>query len=103
MSIELLINPFCLGDRDYRVISEKCRQYGLSLIMYNLWDIDDEEVDSLPEYISCLVREWRSGEKPGSVYSNLFINGERIPINNWLKSFDDIEERLRVVSKNIKT
>lgn len=43
MKVELLINPFCLCDRDYRVISEKCREHGLTLTTYNLWEIDDED------------------------------------------------------------
>ncbi len=94
MKVELLINPFCLCDRDYRVISEKCRKYGLTLKTCNLWDIDNEDIDTLPDYMSGLIREWRNGDRPGSVYSNLFINGDRIPINDWPRSFDYIEERL---------
>jgi hypothetical protein len=94
MKLELLINPFCLCDRDFRVVSEKCKRYGLTLIIYNLWEIDDEYVDILPEYISSLIHEWRNGDRPGSVYSNLFINGDRIPINDWPKSFDYIEEKI---------
>jgi len=43
MKVELFINPFCLCDRDYRVISEKCRKHGLTLTTYNLWEIDDED------------------------------------------------------------
>ncbi|HEY41622.1 MAG TPA: hypothetical protein G4O18_07160 [Dehalococcoidia bacterium] len=94
MKVELLINPFCLCDRDYAVITEKCHKYGLTLTTYNLWDIDDGDIDTLPEYMSGLIHEWRNGDRPGSVYSNLFINGDRIPINDWPKSFDYIEERL---------
>ncbi len=94
MKVELLINPFCLCDRDYVVISEKCQEYGLTLTTYNLWDIDDSDIDTLPEYMSSLIHEWRNGDRAGSVYSNLFINGDRIPINDWPKSFDYIEERL---------
>lgn len=95
MRVELLINPFCLCDRDFRIVSEKCKKRGLSLTVYDLWEIDDEKLDTLPDHMSKLVREWRSGERPGSVYSNLFINGDRIPINDWPKSFDDIEERMQ--------
>ena len=94
MKVELLINPFCLCDRDYIVINEKCHKYGLTLKTYNLWDIDDGDIDTLPKCMSGLIHEWRNGDRPGSVYSNLFINGDRIPINDWPKSFDYIEERL---------
>ena len=96
MKVELLINPFCLGDRDFKIVSEKCKKHSISLTVYNLWEIDDEKLDTLPRYMSGLIREWRDGERPGSVYSNLFINGERIPINDWPKSYDYIEEKIQL-------
>ncbi len=96
MRVELLVNPFCLCDRDFRIVSEKCQRLGLSLTVYNLWEIEDADLSTLPDYMSSLIREWRSGERPGSVYSNLFINGNRIPINDWPKSFDDIEARMQL-------
>jgi hypothetical protein len=100
--IELLINPFCLGDRDLSILSKKCEKYGLTLGVFNLWDIEDEDLDKLPEYISTLIKEWRTCKRPGSVYSNLFINGQRIPINNWPVVFDEIEEQLRPLAKHGK-
>lgn len=94
IKIELLINPFCLCERDFMRLAEICKKHKVTFDTYNLWDIDDEDVNKLPKYMSTLVKEWRSGQRAGSVYSNVFINGERIPINNWPKSFNIIEDRI---------
>ena len=94
LKIELLINPFCLCDRDFGRLSEICKKHKVAFDTYNLWDIDDEDLDNLPGYMSSLIKEWRSGQRAGSVYSSVFINGERIPINAWHASFGIIEERI---------
>jgi len=94
IKIELLINPFCLCERDFNRLNEICKKHNLEFATYNLWDIDDEVVDMLPEYISGLIKEWRRGERAGSVYSNVFINGERMPINDWPKSFEVIDGKI---------
>jgi hypothetical protein len=94
IKIELLINLFCLCERDFNRLGEICKKHNLEFNTYNLWEIDDESVDMLPEYIARLIKEWRRGQRAGSVYSSVFINGERIPINDWLKSFDIIEEKI---------
>ena len=94
VKIELLINPFCLCDRDFSRLSEICTRHKVTFDTYNLWDIDDEDVYGLPEYMSSLIREWRSGQRAGSVYSNVFINGKRIPINKWHESSHIIEEEI---------
>jgi hypothetical protein len=46
--IELLINPFCLYDRDFTRLSQLCEKYTLTLNTHNLWDIDDEDLVGLP-------------------------------------------------------
>ena len=94
VKIELLINPFCLCARDFGVLSKICKEQKVTFDAYNLWDIDDKDLAKLPEYMSTLIREWRNGQRAGSVYSNVFINGERIPINNWPKSFEIIGKKI---------
>lgn len=51
--------------------------------VYNLWEIDDEQLGSIPTHIASLIEEWRSGQRPGSVYGSVFVNGKRIPLNSW--------------------
>ena len=98
VKIELLTNPFCLCERDFGVLGRICKEQNVTFDAYNLWDIDDKDLDKLPGYICSLAREWRSGQRAGSVYSNVFINGERIPINNWPKSFEIIEKKIAALT-----
>ena len=97
ISIELLINPFCLCERDFVRLSKICEKHQVAFETYNLWDIDDENVDELPDYMSLLIKEWRNGQRDGAVYSSVFIDGERIPINQWPISFDIIEDKITTI------
>ena len=92
--VELLVNPFCLCERDFGCLTQMCRKHDLTFDTYNPWELDDEQLDGLPPYIANLVRERRSGQRAGSVYSDVFVNGERIPINEWPRSFDIIEGKI---------
>ena len=92
--VELLVNPFCMAHRDVDSIGKICDDRGVSLEVYNLWEIDDSQLDSLPEYISQLIREWRSGARPGSVYSSVFVNGKRIPLNAWMEHLTTVSDTI---------
>ena len=81
--VELLVNPFCMAHRDVDSVRRICDRHGVPMDVYNLWDVDDEELGNLPAHIALLIREWRSGQRPGSVYSSVFVNGRRIPLNAW--------------------
>ena len=70
VKVEFLINPFCLCARDFGVLSEICKKHNVTFDTYNFWDIDDEAVDKLPEYMSSLINEWRSCQRAGSVHSD---------------------------------
>jgi hypothetical protein len=93
-SVELLVNPFCMAERDVDSIDRICVAQGVHMKVYDLWNIDDEDLGTLPAYIACLVREWRSGQRPGSVYSSVFVNGERIPLNSWKEHLDVVSEAI---------
>jgi len=92
--VDFLINPFCLSDRDFSRLSGLCERYSITLNTYSMWDIEDEDLVGLPAHVSALVRELRSGVRAGSVYSTVFINGERFPINAWHDSFRLIERKI---------
>ncbi|MGB3478145.1 MAG: hypothetical protein WBB67_03180 [bacterium] len=81
--VELLVNPFCMASRDVATIQTICAEHNIELKIYNLWEISDADIGNLPSYIATLIQEWRSGQRPGGVYSNVFVNGKRIPLNNW--------------------
>ena len=94
IKVELLVNPFCMADRDVDTIDNICRENGVFLDIYNTWEIDDNDLPGLPGHLSTLISELRSGDRPGSVYSNVFINGQRIPLNNWPEHLKQVSENL---------
>jgi hypothetical protein len=79
--VELLVNPLCMEEADVCELGKICEELDIPLVVYNAWDINDEDFYEVPEYIASFLREVRGGLRPGSVYGNLFINGERFPLN----------------------
>lgn len=81
VKVELLLNPFCFEEVHFLEASKICAELDVPLDVYNPWNIDDDELDELPKHIAALLSQLRSGQRPGSVYSNLFVNSERIHLN----------------------
>jgi hypothetical protein len=79
--VELLVNPFCMEEADACEVGKICEELNVPLAVYNPWDIDDDKLREIPGHVASFLRELRSGQRPGSVYGNLFINGERFPLN----------------------
>lgn len=94
MRVDLLVNPFCMAERDVESIRGICDQHGASLNVYNLWDIDDEALDEIPPYAADLIRDVRSGRRPGSVYSSVFVDGERLALNAWPEHLKIVEQKI---------
>ena len=90
--VELLVNPFCMADRDVDSIRRVCEEHGVQMNVYNLWETHDEQLSDIPEHIASLIRQWRSGQRPGSVYSSVFVDGKRIPLNAWPEHLQTVAE-----------
>ena len=97
--VELLVNPFCMAHRDVASIRRVCGEHGVQMTVHNLWEIDDEQLDNLPAHIASLIREWRSGQRPGSVYSSVFVNGKRIPLNCWSEHLNTMAREIRACQR----
>ena len=92
--VELLINPCCVCERDFESVTGTCRELSVPCTVYNPWDIDDEDLPSLPPHVSDLIAGRRTGRIAGTYYSDVFVNGERIPLTRWPESFDALERRI---------
>lgn len=88
--VELLANPFCMADRDNETVGNICKELGVSYRLLNMWDIDDD-MEGIPGYVASLIREYRSGERPGNLYSNAFVNGQRVLLDKWPKHLDEVK------------
>ena len=91
--VDLLINPFCMASRDLGTVQGLCEEMGAELHVHNLWEIGDNDPD-LPELATRLVHEWRTGQRPGSVYCNVFVAGERIPLDRWPDHLETVKARI---------
>ncbi len=89
-TLELLANPFCMADRDSQTVAQACVEAGLNCRILNIWEIK-EPMDDIPSHVAQLVREYRRGERPGSVYSSVFVNGARLLLNRWSGSPTHLE------------
>ena len=96
VKIELLLNPFCMADRDRESVSKVCEEFKVPLTTYNPWEIEDSDLSKLPSHIKMFLEEVRSGQRPGSVYSHLFIAGKRIHLNAWPEHLDKIKKQIEI-------
>ena len=96
--VELLASPFCMADRDNETIGGICRELGAEYRILNMWDIDDD-MAGVPEHVASLVNEYRTGKRPGNLYSNAFVNGQRVLLDRWPSHLADVRsliERARM-------
>ncbi|MCE5218188.1 hypothetical protein LLH03_14285 [bacterium] len=94
VQVELLVNPFCMADRDSGTIGDVCREFGVSCRVLNIWDIDDD-MAGLPGHLASLIREYRSGLRPGNLYSNVFVNGQRVLLDRWPVHLDEVRRLIQ--------
>jgi len=87
--VELLARPFCMADRDNQTVGDIGQQLGADCRLLNMWDIDDD-MEGIPEHVASLVKEYRTGERPGNLYSNAFVNGQRVLLDRWPSHLDDV-------------
>ena len=98
VNVELLVNPFCMADRDSETVTAVCDELGVSCQILNIWDMD-EQIQGIPAHVATLVREYRAGKRPGSVYSSVFVNGERLLLNKWSSHLETLKDMIVTAAK----
>lgn len=98
VKVELLVNPFCMADRDSETVKKVCDDSGVQCRVLNIWEIDDQ-MNDIPAHVATLIREYRTGQRPGSVYSSVFVNGERLFLNKWSSHLETLKE---MITKAVK-
>ena len=94
VQVELLASPFCMADRDNETVGGICRELGADYRLLNMWDIDDE-MAGIPSHIAALIKEYRTGRRPGNLYSNAFVNGERVLLDRWPAHLDEVRSLIK--------
>lgn len=100
VQIELLVNPFCMADRDSETVKRVCTEAGATCAVLNIWEIE-EPMDSVPPHVARLIREYRTGERPGSVYSSVFVNAERLHLNKWPHHLEILKEMISKAKQGV--
>ncbi|HIJ72684.1 MAG TPA: hypothetical protein HPP83_01150 [Candidatus Hydrogenedentes bacterium] len=95
ITVELLASPFCMADRDNETVGGICEELGVNYRLLNMWDIDDDMAD-IPSHIASLIKEYRSGQRPGNIYSNAFVNGQRVLLDRWPSHLDEIRSLVQL-------
>ncbi len=95
--VELLLNPFCMADRDSEVIIELCNKLNVEVAVYNTWQITDARVLALPGHLQSFITDIRRGLKPGSVYSHLFVNGECLHLDGMTDFLQKAEQLIEAM------
>lgn len=88
--IDAIYSPWCFieaPEENYkRELEEK---WGIKIREFNLWEIDDDELDSLPKHISRMIKQMRDlgylEQLCGSGGTVFFLNGEKLDLSPGFK------------------
>ena len=92
--VELIVIPHCMCDRDVAQVRDLCAKFSIEPIIYDTWTIGDD-VRHLPGHIRNLIEGRRSGSLPGTVYSDAFVNGKRLPLIDAARNMGNLETLIR--------
>jgi hypothetical protein len=89
VNVELVVSPFCMAARDNKTVGKVCRKLGVDYRLINIWDVDDD-LKGVPDHVALLIGEYRSGKRPGNLYSNVFVNGKRVLLDRWPDHLNEV-------------
>ncbi len=98
--MELLVRPTCDADRDVSVLTKVATEFGVKIRVIDLWKLSDEDVDSLPSYMSSLIRPAREGTIGLLDHGWLFVNG--MPVKaDWHNTtqLEYIKDQLKILTQ----
>ena len=88
--VDVIHSPWCFIEAPEESYKKKLEQeWNVEIREFNLWEIDDDELSSLPEHISAEIRKLRNpcdteyGFHAGG--SLFFLDGERLNLSPALK------------------
>ena len=88
--VDVIHSPWCFIEAPEESYKEELEQeWDMEIREFNLWEIDDDELDSLPEHISAEIRKLRDPYDTDEVFpgggSLFFLDGEKLELSPALK------------------
>ena len=88
--VDVIHSPWCFIEAPEENYKEELKQnWNVTIREFNLWEIEDDELNSLPAHISDAIRSLRDPLDTGEVFpgggSLFFLNGEELNLSPALK------------------
>lgn len=88
--VDVVHSPWCFIEAPEESYKEELEQkWNIKIREFNLWEIEDHEMDSLPEHVSAEIRELRDPCGAGDGFhagaSLFFLDGKRLDLSPALK------------------
>jgi hypothetical protein len=96
--VDVIYSPWCFieaPEENYKKELEE--KWKIKIREFNLWEIDDDELYSLPKHITSIIRKMRNPNNQEQFYGGggtlFFLNGEKLDLSPALK-WPQIEKKL---------
>ncbi|MDH5688524.1 MAG: hypothetical protein OEZ48_11785 [Candidatus Bathyarchaeota archaeon] len=104
--VDVIHSPWCFIEAPEESYKEKLEEkWKIKIRESNMWEIEDDTLDSLPKHISKTIRELRDPSNLGMAWyaggSIFFLNGERLDLSPALK-WPQVEKILEARSRKRK-
>jgi hypothetical protein len=88
--VDVIHSPWCFIEAPEESYKRKLeREWNIRIREFDLWEIGDDRLESLPEHISAEIRRLRDPSGPADVFpaggSLFFLNGEKLDLSPALK------------------
>jgi len=104
--VDVIHSPWCFIEAPEESYKKKLEEkWKIKIREFNIWEIEDDTLDSLPKHISKTIRELRHPNNRGMAWhaggSIFFLDGERLGLSPPLK-WPQVEKILEACSRKRK-
>ena len=88
--VDVIHNPFCFIEAPEESYKKELEEkWDIIIREFNIWEIEDSELDSLPEHISRTIKEAGDPNNPNERWSGggslFFLDGRKLDLSPALK------------------
>ena len=88
--IDVIYSPWCFIEAPEESYKKELEEkWEIKIREFNLWEVDDDELDSLPKHISRIIRQMRAPDNLEQSYGSggtlFFLNGKKLDLSAAFK------------------